>query len=233
MGNSFLKLFAENICHKHMRLSLVSLFNIELPTIALTYRNIRKEFAGLFILSLKYGVLPSRRKQPAFRGQMFPVTSSADSPILFIASPSANSFEEMEKMEFNITDIEKSDPLHELLENNNYYNPQMDLSRQLEKAKHQLEVEKAEVELAKSHTDDLLQCMLPVQVAYDLKANGYVIPKEFPQVSVLFTAISNFQLICKNNSPHDIVVLLNGLFTQFDKLVETHQVYKVGLSTNC
>ena len=225
MGNSFVKLLSSY--RKLGELSLVNLFNVELPTITLTYRNFRKEFCGLFILSLKYGVLPSRRKQPAFRGQMFPVTASADSPILFIASPAVNSFEEMEKMEFNITDIEKTNPLHELLENNNYYNPKMDLSGQLEKAKHQLEVEKAEVEVAKSHTDNLLQSMLPVQVAYDLKASGYVNPREFSQVSILFTSISNFQTICKENSPHDIVVLLNGLFTRFDNLVETHQVYKV------
>ena len=225
MGNSFVKLLAHNVCHE--QLSLMNLFNIELPTIAPTYRNIRKEFAGLFILSLKDGILPSRGKQPAFRGQMSPVTSCADSPILFISSPSANTFEEMERMGFSITDIGKTNPLHELLENNNYYNPKMDLSRQLEKAKHQLEVKKADVELAKAHTDKLLQCMLPIQVAYDLKANGYVVPREFSQVSVLFTSISNFQVICKNNSPLDIVVLLNGLFTRFDCLVEIHQVYKV------
>ena len=228
MGNSFAKLLAKNVCHEE--LSLMNIFNIELPTIAPTYRNIHKEFAGLFILSLKDGILPFRRKQPAFRGQMFPVTSCADSPILFISSPSANSFDELERMGFNISDIGKTDPLHELLESNSYYNPKMDLSGQLEKAKHQLEVEKADVELAKAHTDKLLQCMLPVQVAYDLKANGYVVPREFSQVSVLFTSIRNFQEICKGNSPHDIVVLLNGLFTRFDCLVETHQVYKVSIS---
>ena len=229
MGNSFVKLLAKNVCHE--QLSLASIFNVELPTIALTYRNIRKEFAGLFILSLKDGILPSRGKQPAFRGQMSPVTSSADSPILFISSPSANSFDELERMGFSITDIGKTDPLHELLENNNYYNPKMDLSGQLEKAKHQLEVEKADVELAKAHTDKLLQCMLPVQVAYDLQANGYVVPREFSQVTILFTSISNFQTICDENSPHNIVVLLNGLFTRFDNLVETHLVYKVNYSS--
>ncbi len=209
------------------------LFDIEIPQVALTYGNILNESNALFILSVKhstsYGAISKRILRPSFRGQMCPFSSSLDSPILFIASPAVNSFEQLEQMGLSIADIGKSSSLHILLKRNNDYNPQMDLSRQLEKAKNQLEMEKAAVEKAKRHTDLILHRMLPVQVASVLKQNGFVAPMEFPQVSILFTAIADFQQICKENSSHQVVTLLNDLFTRFDNLVETYQVYKVWL----
>ncbi|XP_064392745.1 guanylate cyclase soluble subunit beta-2-like isoform X3 [Halichondria panicea] len=207
------------------------LFDIEIPQVELTHGNILNESNALFILSVKhstsYGVVSKRTLRPSFRGQMCPFSSSLDSPILFLASPAVNSFEQLEQMGLSIADIGKSSSLHVLLESNNDYTPQMDLSRQLEKAKNQLEMEKAAVEKARRHTDLILHRMLPVKVASVLKQNGYVAPMEFSQVSILFTAIADFQKICKETSSHQVVTMLNDLFTRFDNLLETYQVYKV------
>ncbi len=207
--------------------TLTDLFDIEIPQIALTHSNVLNELNALFVLSVKDGAVSRRALRPRFRGQMYPISFSLDTSILFLASPSVTNFEQLEQMGLAIADIGKGSSLYELLEKYSYCNPKMDLSGQLEKAKHQLKVEKAEVEKARGHTDSILHRMLPVQVASDLKRNGTVIPREFSQVSILFTAIPNFETICEESSSLQVVTLLNDLYTRFDSLVETYQVYKV------
>ena len=228
MSERFTKIFKKDT----PRPFLPDVFDLEIPRVPLTYSNILNEMNALFILSVKESAISPKFKWtvlPSFRGQMFLTQTGIDSQVLFLASPAANKFEQLEEMGLNVSDIGKGDPLHELLENHNYYNPKMDLSGQLEKTKHQLEVEKAEVEKATARTDEILHCMLPRQVAADLKANGWVTPQEFSQVSILFTAIADFDAVCKSRTPHEVVTLLNTLFTRFDNLVEKHQVYKVRL----
>ena len=229
MSERFTKIFKKDT----PRPFLHDVFDLEIPRVKLTYSNILNEMTALFIFTVKESAIsPQFNKwtvRPSFRGQMFLAQTGLDSQILFLASPAANKFEQLEEMGLNVTDIGKADALHELLENHNYYNPKMDLSGQLEKTKHQLEVEKSEVEKATARTDEILHCMLPRQVAADLKTNGSVTPQEFSQVSILFTAIADFDTVCESRTPHEVVTLLNTLFTRFDNLVEKHQVYKVSL----
>ena len=205
-------------------------FSLEVPNVMLLYKNIRIHSAGLFIINLKRAVLTNLhhiRKLPRLRGQMIPLSSASESPILFLGSPAVNSFQELESMGLSSAQLTLSDPLHELLKNNAYFATKVNLSDELERAKHHLQIEQTKLQREKDRIDHLLQAMLPVQVAAELKANGYATPQEFSQISVLFTGLENFDAICKLRNPLEVVILLNRLFKCFDSLVEKHNVYKV------
>ena len=71
--------------------------------------------------------------------------------------------------------------------------------------------------------------MLPPSVARMLKAGQPVQPHLYPSATVLFTDIVEFTAFSTQSTPLQIITLLNGLFTQFDALVESHNAYKVRL----
>ena len=205
-------------------------FSLEVPNATLSYENIRLHSAGLFIIKINVELLSSHGEKfviPRFRGQMIPLSSMPKSPVLFLASPAVNSFQELGDMGMTSQHVALYDPLHELLKNNSYLASKVNLSDELERAKHHVEIEKAKVQREKKRIDDLLQAMLPVHVAAELKGNGYATPQEFSQISILFTGLENFDAICKLRNPLEVVVLLNRLFKCFDSLVEKHHVYKV------
>lgn len=206
-------------------------FSLEVPNVMLSYKNIRVHSAGLFIINLRRAVTTNLhhniRKLPRLRGQMIPLSSASKSPILFLGSPAVNSFQELESMGLSSAQLALSDPLHELLKNNAYFAAKVNLSDELERAKHHLQIEQTKLQREKDRIDHLLQAMLPVQVAAELKANGYATPREFSQISILFTGLENFDAICKFRNPLEVVILLNRLFKCFDGLVEKHNVYKV------
>ena len=211
--------------------TLCDYFSVEVPNVTLSYKNIRLHSAGLFVLNVKRAAISHLhfiRKSPRFRGQMTPLSNTPASPILFLASPAVNSFQELESMGLTSAHLAPSDPLHELLKNNAYFAAKVNLSDELERAKHHLQIEQTKLCKEKDRIDHLLQAMLPIHVAVELKSNGYATPQEFSQISILFTGLENFEAICKFRNPLEVVVLLNKLFKCFDGLVEKHHVYKVG-----
>ena len=207
-------------------------FAVEVPNVTLAYRNLRLHSAGLFVIQVNQKAVSNTdhtRKLPRFRGQMIPLSTSPQSPILFLASPAVNSFEELNDMGMTSENLALSDPLHELLKNTSYFTAKVDLSDELERTKHYLQVEQSKLHQEKERIDHLLQAMLPAHIAAELKATGYAMPQEFSQISILFTRLENFDSICQLCNPLEVVVLLNRLFRHFDGLVEKHSVYKVGV----
>nr|CAD2194997.1 unnamed protein product [Meloidogyne enterolobii] len=77
------------------------------------------------------------------------------------------------------------------------------------------EVEERTRELVeeKRKSDILLYRMLPKQVAEKLKLGEYVEPEQFSAATIFFSDV--------------VVNLLNGLYTSFDGIIDTHDVYKV------
>ena len=226
MGRNMAKL----ISRKFSEHTLGVYFTIELPVVQMSFESIRSQSGGLFILSLKNSILmPSekRKNAPRFRGQMIPVSKFHTSPILFLATPAANNYEELEAMGLSMADISEDEALCELLQTNRYLNARANLSDELEKAKHVVDLEKQHLQHEKARTDELLYLMLPSQIACELQANGSATPREYSQVSILFTGLTNFQQICMKRTPLGVVTLLNALFKSFDGLVEKHRVYKV------
>jgi adenylate cyclase len=95
----------------------------------------------------------------------------------------------------------------------------------------QLEIElisaKQQVEEEHDKSERLLLNILPARIAERLKQNEQTIAESFEEVSVLFADIVGFTALSRNTSPHQLVDILNTIFTRFDQLAVHHQLEKI------
>jgi class 3 adenylate cyclase len=78
----------------------------------------------------------------------------------------------------------------------------------------------------KKKNENLLTNMLPVEILQKMKHKEELI-FSFPSVTVLFCQICDFPQIVSFLPPQKVVQLLNIIYSAFDRVVETHSVYKV------
>lgn len=91
------------------------------------------------------------------------------------------------------------------------------------------ERKKAEAALKeeKNKTEDLLKNILPLESIEELKTQGFVRAKHFPEASILFTDIVGFTKIAEQNGAEELVSGLNEMFGRFDRIVKRRGLEKI------
>jgi adenylate cyclase len=79
----------------------------------------------------------------------------------------------------------------------------------------------------KVEIENLLQNILPGEVAQELQTTGHATPRYYKSVSVLFTDFKNFTSHADALTPQEVVSELNTCFIAFDDIVEKYHLEKI------
>ena len=88
-------------------------------------------------------------------------------------------------------------------------------------------LQKYAIQEERDRADRLLYNILPERIAERLKRSQETIAEEFNSASVLFADLVNFTPISARFAPHEVVDMLNDLFSRFDELVDKYGVEKI------
>lgn len=79
----------------------------------------------------------------------------------------------------------------------------------------------------KQKNEQLLLNILPKNIADELKTQPGTIAKDYDQITVLFADLVGFSAWSLKNTAHDIVRLLNEIFSIFDSLTDKYNLEKI------
>jgi adenylate cyclase len=83
------------------------------------------------------------------------------------------------------------------------------------------------LKLQQQQTEKLLLNILPKPIAERLQKEQKLIADHFDEVSVLFADLVGFTEFSAHKSPTELVEILNGIFSEFDRLSESHGLEKI------
>lgn len=84
-----------------------------------------------------------------------------------------------------------------------------------------------ELEEEKVKTDHLLRIIYPEPVIRELKETGLVEPREYKNVTLLFTDFQDFTSISSKMHPNQLVDELNDIFKNFDAIINRYSLEKL------
>lgn len=98
-----------------------------------------------------------------------------------------------------------------------------------EEARKNLEMEKlvAQLEDARIKSKKVIETIIPSAIAEQLLKNIPIPPKNYEDVTILFTDICGFTELSSASEPLDIVELLNDIYSCFDEIIDLYDCYKV------
>ena len=90
-----------------------------------------------------------------------------------------------------------------------------------------LEDKNEKIEMEKERGDELLHNILPLDIAEELKANGYVKPRHFSSATIMLIDFKNFSLISRSLTTDQLIADLDHCFKQFDQITTKYQLEKI------
>lgn len=84
-----------------------------------------------------------------------------------------------------------------------------------------------ELEEEKLKTDQLLLNILPAEIIDEWKTYGFISPRQYNLISILFTSFQGFSDISSRLSPDVLVEELNEIFQNFDTIIESYNLEKL------
>ncbi len=84
-----------------------------------------------------------------------------------------------------------------------------------------------ELQEEKDKTDELIHNILPAQAVVELKNKGFVEPRLFESVTILFTDFKDFTMQASKLPPGELVDELNKIFLEFDNIIEEFGLEKL------
>jgi class 3 adenylate cyclase/CHASE3 domain sensor protein len=90
-----------------------------------------------------------------------------------------------------------------------------------------------EIHRKNEENERLLLNILPGPIADRLKKGEETIADHFPEVTVLFADIVGFTALSETIPPHDLVTLLNHLFSEFDNSAQVLEIEKIKTIGDC
>ena len=214
IGNAFARL-----CPSMVNCYLTDFFKIRFPAISNTYDNIILHQSSVFHLSCK------KHCSMEFKGEM--IVDSMAGEIVYICSPVVNSLQNMNSCNIFVSDFFYLVDCQEAVFLNMHLTTAKRVRKNLEAAKHSLDISQQEKEAEKERSLDLLHSILPsFAIEQYLKGEEFE-PTKYDNVTVLFSDIEDFASICDYYEPVEAVKLLDSLFSEFDNLSEQYGVFKV------
>ncbi|XP_037094425.1 soluble guanylate cyclase gcy-35-like isoform X2 [Pollicipes pollicipes] len=197
------------------------LMDLVWPYTTLSYENVERFKNLVFQFAVTNGT--KKTEGTVLRGELVFLVNDL---VLFLGNPMVNSLKELADRSLKISDIPRSDSTRELILLKHQRSTEFDLMQRLEATTAELKRTAAALEREKEKTDRLLHSMLPPEVAHKLKGGSHV-QEAFESATILFSDIVTFTVIASKCEPHQIVMLLNEMYTRFDAATESNCVYKV------
>ncbi|MHB1685809.1 MAG: adenylate/guanylate cyclase domain-containing protein [Ignavibacteriaceae bacterium] len=95
------------------------------------------------------------------------------------------------------------------------------------KINRQLRERTIELEEERNKSNELLHNIFPAEIVKELKENGFIVPREFSNVTLLFTDFQGFTSMASNMPPQILVNELNDMFKSFDTILESYRLEKL------
>ncbi len=90
-----------------------------------------------------------------------------------------------------------------------------------------------QAEEERKKADSLLNVVLPIPVAQELKKTGKVQARRAENAAVLFCDVSGFTTYCDQKEPEEVVFQLHKLFVSFEEIARTYKVEKIKTIGDC
>lgn len=99
--------------------------------------------------------------------------------------------------------------------------------RQLRSKNKKIAAQQVVIAAEKEKSDALLLNILPATVAAELKEHGASKPRQFNEITVIFTDFVGFTMISEQLSPAELVEALDKIFLEFDLIIEKHGMQRI------